>query len=99
GDFSTFKIGFLQDENSWIFMPLEVAFYASSDGENFSELGTVKNTVEYKQKGTVLKDFELNKKVNARYIKVVATNRGVCPPNHKGAGGKSWIFADEIIIN
>ena len=99
GDFSTFKIGFLQDENSWIFMPLEVAFYASSDGENFIELGTVKNTVEYTQKGTVLKDFELNKKVNARYIKVVATNRGVCPPDHKGAGGKSWIFADEIIIN
>ncbi len=99
GNFSTFKIGFLQDENSWIFMPLEIQFFGSVDGKEFKKLGEVKNSIQYTQKGTILKDFELNKKVKARYIKLVATNRGVCPPDHKGAGGKSWIFADEIIIN
>ena len=37
--------------------------------------------------------------VKARYLKVVAKSIGVCPPGHPGAGGKAWIFADEIIVD
>ena len=37
-------------------------------------------------------------KANARYIKVKATNIGECPEWHKGAGGKAWLFVDEIIV-
>ena len=40
----------------------------------------------------VLEDIE------TRFVRVRARNRGVCPEWHKGAGGKAWIFADEIII-
>lgn len=93
------KIGFLQDENAWIFMPLEVSIYVSSDGQSFQLLETIENMIPYTQKGVVLKDFGTSKKANAKYVKIVAKNRGVCPTDHKGAGGKSWIFADEIVIN
>jgi hypothetical protein len=24
---------------------------------------------------------------------------GTCPPGHVGAGGKAWLFADEIIVD
>lgn len=97
--YNNLKIGFLQDENAWIFMPTEVRFSISEDGNTFTEVGVIPNDVSYREKGTILKDFSLNTMVKARYIKITAVNRGVCPPDHKGAGGKSWIFADEIIIN
>jgi hypothetical protein len=38
------------------------------------------------------------KGVKTRYIRVVATNRGVCPAWHAGAGAKAWLFVDEIGI-
>jgi putative alpha-1,2-mannosidase len=34
----------------------------------------------------------------ARYIRMIARNRGICPPWHPGAGNKAMIFADEISI-
>ncbi len=91
-------IGFLQDENSWIFMPAWVEFATSMDGKIFNVAGRVKNDVSPKQTGTVLKDFEIKTNRKARFIKMVAKNNGECPPWHKGAGGKAWIFADEILI-
>ena len=36
--------------------------------------------------------------VQARYVRVVAKNIGTIPDWHPGAGGKAWIFADEIIV-
>jgi hypothetical protein len=37
--------------------------------------------------------------LRARYVKVRATNMGICPAWHKGAGERAWLFVDEIIIN
>ena len=34
----------------------------------------------------------------ARYVRIVARNVGTCPPWHPGAGGKAWLFVDEIIV-
>jgi hypothetical protein len=93
------SIGFLQDENSWIFMPLEVTFQISTDGKRFTTVGVEKSKVEPTQKGTILHNFStpaLRQKAN--YVRVIAKNRGVCPPWHLGAGDKAWIFADEIVI-
>ena len=33
-----------------------------------------------------------------RYVRVTARNVGVCPAWHPGAGGKAWMFSDEIVI-
>ena len=89
----------LQDENSWIFMPLEVEYFISEDGQKFKSAGVVKNEIDEKTSGSIIDAFELNANLTTRYIKVVAKNRKLCPDWHKGAGGKSWIFADEVIID
>lgn len=93
------SIGFLQDQNSWIFMPESVDFYSSTTGKNYKKIGTVENQVSQKEENPISKDFKVTTNINAKYIKVVAHNPGLCPEWHKGVGNKSWIFADEIIIN
>ena len=35
---------------------------------------------------------------NARYVRVRAESYGKLPAWHPGAGGDSWIFVDEIIV-
>jgi len=91
-------IHFLQDENSWIFMPLRVEFFTSTDGVRFTPAGIVESPVAPEEKGTIIHAFRAAPKTRARYLRVKGVNRGTCPPWHKGAGEKSWIFADEILI-
>jgi predicted alpha-1,2-mannosidase len=92
------SMGFLQDQNSWIFMPTEVQFLYSEDGKNFIPLSTEQNKIEAKAAGTILQDFSSQTTCKARYIKVIAVNRGTCPDNHPGKGNRAWIFSDEIVI-
>ncbi len=90
---------FLQDQNSWIFQPLSVSYYASADGKDFQLIGKLDHDIDPFEDGTIIADYDLalNQKVKA--IKVVADNRGICPEGHKGDGGKCWIFIDEIFID
>jgi predicted alpha-1,2-mannosidase len=98
-DLSEISLGCLQDNNSWIFFPQWVEYSFSSDGETYSTPLRIENNVSPKDEGTLLKEFgsTLNN-VKARYIHIVAKNMGICPDWHKGAGGKAWIFADEITV-
>jgi predicted alpha-1,2-mannosidase len=92
--------GFIQDAGSWIFFPLEVTYYLSTDGKDFHQAGTVVCEVPSSKYGVILKDFRQQvPATEARWIRVVAKNRGVCPPGHPGVGGKAWIFADEITVH
>jgi hypothetical protein len=97
-DISQLSIGFLQEQNSWIFMPEEVSFLVSTDGRNFQEYGREKNAIDQKKGGTIIYNFTAQKNVKARYVKVVAKNRGICPDWHPGKGNPAWIFADELTI-
>jgi hypothetical protein len=91
--------GFLQNIYSWIWMPVEVEFALSHDGEEWVAAGTVTSEVPADRWGTIMTDFTLTGlDRRARYVRVRAVNRGECPAWHVGAGGKAWIFADEIII-
>jgi predicted alpha-1,2-mannosidase len=91
--------GFLQDENSWIFMPTQLEVLMSNNGKDFVPLGITLNTIDVYQKGTLIQDLQVKfPKIAARYIRVKAENRKICPNQHKGAGYPAWIFADEIII-
>jgi hexosaminidase len=93
-------IGCLQRYADWIFLPQTVTFEISNDGTNFTDLGTVKNTIPTDEKSPVVTDFRLNFRVQkARYIRVTAKNLGVCPKGHPGEGKPAWIFADEIMVN
>ncbi|HRZ42056.1 MAG TPA: GH92 family glycosyl hydrolase [Bacteroidales bacterium] len=92
-------VGFLQDQNAWIFMPEEVTLQISTDGTIFHTLGVVKNTIPDRHKGAITHDFSASGKgQKAKYVRVIAKNRGVCPAWHPGAGEKAWIFADEIVV-
>ncbi|MCD4774310.1 MAG: GH92 family glycosyl hydrolase, partial [Bacteroidales bacterium] len=96
---NSLSTGFLQDQNSWIFMPERIDYLISVNRKDFDFVGSVKNYISQKEDGGITQDLTL-KRINkkARYIKVTAKNMGNCPDWHKGAGGKTWIFADEIVI-
>jgi len=96
------SIGFLQDQRSWIFYPQQVEFWTSKDGKHWQALD--KSTFIYKPKADSepkilqVQTDQLPKKV--RYIKIKATTIGDLPEWHLGHAyeGKTWIFADEILI-
>ena len=91
--------GFLQDQNSWIFMPEWVKFEVSVDGVNYKELGVIENKIDEKEDGGIIKDFEMRiQKQKVRYIRVFAKNKAFCPEWHKGAGNPAWIFVDEVWV-
>lgn len=89
---------FIQDISPWIFMPLWVKYYVSEDGEHFNLLEEVSNPISEHEEKTTTHTFFTTKSINARYIKVVAKNRGVNPAWHLSPGEKSWLFIDEIVI-
>ena len=98
-DIQYIGIRFLQNQDAWIFFPTEVSFYLSENGETFTPAGETQMLVPKPDRNVKIRvmDLEPGNKA-ARYVRIVARNIGFCPPWHSGAGGKSWIFVDEIII-
>ncbi len=90
--------GFVQEIRSWIWMPQDVTFLVSDDGENFRELAVVKTDVPVDSYEVVKKNYGKEVNVSARYVKVVAANFGTIPDWHLGAGGDAYIFVDEILV-
>ncbi|MBI9016012.1 MAG: family 20 glycosylhydrolase [Phycisphaerae bacterium] len=90
---------FLRSHNSWIFMPKRVNYAVSVDGQEFAEVAAKDFPPRDKDQSTeaVMYDVKINE-IEARYIKVVAKNVGICPDWHKGKGGNAWLFIDEIIV-
>lgn len=92
---------FLQDTRSWIIAPTKVEYYISDDNVNFRLAESITNDyIDPKQQDEVIiapfaGDF---KAVEARYLKVKASNFGTLPEWHQGHGGEAFIFIDEIII-
>jgi len=92
-------LGCLQDQNAWIFMPSEVTFELSTDGQAWRPAGTAKNTVPQTQEGALIRDFAVEVDgQQARYLRVRARAIGPCPDWHKGTPNPSFLFADEIIV-
>lgn len=93
--------GFCQDARSWIWMPRAVEFYVSVDGEAFEPLVTEFSDVDPQDYTAQTLDIgtECPDGTVARYVKVRATQLGTIPDWHPGAGGQSFIFVDEIMIN
>jgi hypothetical protein len=90
---------FLQDINSWVFMPLSVLFEVSEDGRQFRSVGQVTDLVPQNKDGAIVAPFNVTfTATRARYVRVRATNMKICPDWHKGAGGRAWIFIDEISV-
>ncbi|MDD5426604.1 MAG: DUF4838 domain-containing protein [candidate division Zixibacteria bacterium] len=96
---SSINTSFLQDINSWVFMPLAVTFSISEDGNNYHKVGEVKNTIPADTNGAVIAPFNISSTDSkARYVRVEAKSMKTCPTWHKGSGGLAWIFIDEIVV-
>ena len=88
--------GFCQDARSWIWMPREVRFSVSSDGETFREVAVIPTGVAENDMTIQVWNCEAAVDVQARYVKVYAKNIGTIPQWHPGAGYPGFIFIDEI---
>lgn len=84
--------------SSWIFLPVQVDFLVSDDGAAFRLVKSI--TPEPARDSDPNTGVELKSAFDtqARYLKIVARNQGVCPSWHAGAGGKSWLFVDEVWV-
>jgi sialate O-acetylesterase len=89
---------FLSDNNSWIFLPKEVSVQVSEDGMTYKNIGETILNPEKEIKDTVIQIVTFPVKSQVRYIKLSAHNLGTCPSWHTGAGMKSWLFVDEIVV-
>ncbi len=92
--------GYCQDARSWIWMPRYVEYFVSNDGETFTKVGQVYNTIGEQDYEIQTKDFVLTlpSHVKARYVKVFAKNFGTIPEWHLGHGGEGFIFIDEFWV-
>ncbi len=90
---------FLAATGSWIFLPESVVFSTSADGSSFDPMPPVATEIRPEDQGRRINEyFSSFPEVTARYVRVVARSIGTCPAWHAGAGGKAWIFCDEIIV-
>ncbi len=90
----------LQDSRSWILFPTVVSFYTSDDNKNFTLADSVSFAVKSDDYTVQVHRFEkvLEKKINARYLKIVAKTYGKLPDGHPGKGDEAFIFVDELEI-
>ena len=96
---SKISVGFLNKTDSWIFLPLSIGIEISEDGQQFTETKITRSISDLNNPKTFVRDFQvLFDAKPARYIRIKARNTGTVPDWHAGAGGKAWLFVDEIIV-
>ena len=93
-------LGCLQNQDSWIFFPETIEFSVSKYGKKFEPIGKIAIKANQENPAVDKKDFTIStKNKKARFVRLKAKNISTCPDWHKGAGGKAWLFVDEVIIN
>ncbi|QCX38719.1 sulfatase [Aureibaculum algae] len=90
--------GYMQDLGNWIFKPEQISVSFSSNGKDFEGSLFLNDEENNINKNTFKGKFSIEKPFTARYLKINIKNIGVCPPTHKGAGSKAWLFIDELYI-
>ena len=90
---------FLFNQESWIFLPEKVEISLSGDNLVYNNIKTINNNIPQKSTDILIKEFAASyNKEKARYVKVKAASIKKCPDWHSGAGGKAWLFIDEIVV-
>lgn len=90
---------FLQDQQSWIFLPSEWCWESSSDGAvwrhggcSYFSQASEKKPLSMEGNGMGVLPIR-----SARYIRITAKNLGALPAWH-GSKGQCWLFCDEILV-
>lgn len=89
-------IGFLNQNGSWIYLPMNYEVYVSNDKEDWR--------VQPQAGNIPLLDMKVTRVTSkhdctARYVKFVVTPLAEIPVGNGGAGSTPWTFIDEIQIN
>jgi alpha-L-fucosidase len=93
-------VGCLQAQNSWIFLPKAIEVFTSNDSKSYKPAGRLEIVTTGPDEGIATKDYTVPcREAKGRFVKVRVVNTGLCPPWHKGAGGKAWVFVDEITVH
>jgi hypothetical protein len=96
---TTVGLSCLQETKSWIWFPSKIEIQLSHDGKKFAPSASIDITQYQKEAAPSNREFTKDLRGSARYVKVIAKPAfDVIPSWHLGAGGKPWIFADEVII-
>jgi hypothetical protein len=92
------KLASLYDPKSWILHPKSVQCEVSSDGKSWKESGVIR--IEGDQKNEeVTRTFSFtNNLENIRFVRFSILGTRSLPIWHPSAGGDSWVFLDEIIV-
>jgi len=98
--FRSININFMQQSASWIVIPRFVTIYSSDNGVEWKRLTEINTHSDALDLTPAIRTFTFASDTpsNARYIRVTAKQFGSLPAGHTGAGGSSFIFADEIVI-
>lgn len=83
---------------AWVFGPKEISYQISVDGDSYTEVAKFTPGITKSDVNEVLEYEKKFEPVEAKYIRVIAENIGICPDWHPAAGGKAWLFSDEIIV-
>lgn len=95
------KVGgnFIQEIRSWIWLPKNLTVYVSTNGKKWKKVAYITHDVSTESYQTVVLEMAQNiKPTKARYVKFEAEYYGKIPAWHLGAGGESFIFVDELVI-
>lgn len=93
------RVGFLQDQLRWIFLPEEIDFYTSVDGMEYMKIHSSVCDSTRRDQSVIKKYVKADYPgLTTRHIRIHAMNRSL-PEWHTAAGKPGWLFTDEIIIN
>ena len=90
-------IGSLYDPKSWIFHPASVSCFVSQDDSSFIKTGAIMVDGDQRTE-PVTRSYSFHPRSDFRYIKFRVKGTMANPRWHPSAGGKSWVFVDEIVV-
>ncbi len=90
---------FLEHPAAWIFLPRMVEVAVSPDGRDWT--GSTVFDWPFSGDLAALGSRDADARflpLRARFILLTVRGIGACPPGHSGAGGKAWLFIDEVVV-
>lgn len=98
-DIAAISASCMQNTYSWIVLPSAIDIYTSADGKTFTLSRSIHHEIPMDAKGQFTHSFVASfENLHTRYLKVIARSTGVLPSWHHAAGGESFIFMDEIVV-
>ena len=93
-DLNGFRLGILEDNGSWIYMPEKIEIFSSKNKNNWISL----NKLELKKCKSKFGMKEIPFKSKTRYLKVIINSMEKIPDGKNGSGHSPWTFIDEIEV-